>query len=565
MTAFKVVYVSGADPFAVNVNDLDLLKLVVDSANAAFDAKADAAIALATEALDDITSASSSLLAGYAFPSVVAGATIFIDINGAQEFAAGDGGGGGDGSASDAGLTAYAFPAVEGGGIVYIDANGAQGDDPRFAELQASIAALAAGGIGAQGIPSAAGDILHILTDGQSLDGGTGGKPLLTTSVVPGGLRSSIGVRLLDSNSVDPAAWGTFAGLLETISTVSNVYGETPWSGFVLRINERLTAKFGTDLVGLQQSMLMTSAGIGGATVEQLSTGTNLARMLNAFDWAAGQAAAGGKAYNPLAMAWVQGHSNTTTAAEDYYNKVKALWAAAEARANTARGSARPLVFLTYSPDAWADNSAVPPLNAESFLWLQERNEYGIFTGPGYAYPHSDTIGHISAAGYKRLGAQMADALFDYIYEHKKRPVMRPTVERLGARELILRYPLREGARLVRDTSAADDFGDVLVQNGIRLVPADNVAYVDPVNNPVPPVSIAATVDFRGADMLLVRAASDIPTGGAYEVRQGWYDCKRRNATYIRDNTGDLLPTFDVGGVNAKLHNWAPVCRVSIP
>lgn len=526
--------------------------------------QADADATRAETAANHVDTITARLVQAYAFPNVTAGEVVFTDVNGAQGHV-GATTGGGSSDPDTSGLTSFLFPSVTPGLIVFVDKNGAQGDDPRFATLRTDVDRLLSGAVTTGVRPSAEGDVLHIVTDGQSLDPGTAGRPVYTTTPVTGGLRASVGVRVADSGSEDPANWGPFSSLFETNDPTNAAHGETPWSSFVLRINERLADKYKTDLVGLNQSMLMTSVGVGGASVESLSTSPYVDRLRNAYEWAAGQAAAASRSYNPLAMTWLHGNANNNDEAEPYYNKMKALWAIAEAKANDKRGYASPLIFLTYQPGEWANGANYDPINADSFLWIQERNETGLYSCPAYAFPHGDTVGHLTTTGYRLLGAHMADTLFDYVYNKTKRPVMRPVVQRLSARELILRYPLREGARLVRDTSAADDFGDVLQQNGIRLVPTDNTTYVDKIDNPVPTVSIDATVEFRGADMLLVRAVADIPTNGAYEVRQGWYDCKHRNATYIRDNAGDILPPFDVNGLNARLHNWAPVCRVSIP
>jgi hypothetical protein len=583
MTAFKVVYVKDQAPFTVNVNDFDQLAAVIAAAGAAIDDKValagDEATAAglaqaAAEAARDIVLAEKPIRI---WPGITAGGVAFSDASGRsgptlfsetspaflavlqaitnlQQNAGG----------------AKIWPAIT-AGIGAIDAAGkttgiVTTDSPDFTDLRDDVDALLSGSAGGSVVPPPPiGDLMHLLIHGQSLGDGTAGVPPLTTSPVPGGKRASVGVRVVDSGSEDPANWGTLADLIETASPVISGKGETIASGCVQRIHERLTAAFGAGLPDFGQSILVTTSSQGGASIDQLSTAPLYDRLMNTFEWAAGQAAAAGLSYNPLSMLWLQGEANSNDLAAPYYAKLKTIWANAEARANAKRGYARPLVLTTFQPCEYANGANYDPLAAEAFLWVQEKNDYGLFSCPTYHLPPADSVGHLIPSSYKRMGGHYGDVLFDFFWTGYKRPVLRPKVERLSARELLLTFDVRPGARLVLDTSAADLKGDVLVQHGVRLCPTNDTRYVDNTNNPVPPVSIDATVKISGRNTIYIKAVADIPTDGAYEVRFGWYDCKYRNATHFRDNAGDVLPVFDPVGIATRLHNWLPISRNLIP
>lgn len=462
------------------------------------------------------------------------------------------------------------WPGITPGGTAFKDSAGQvynilSPSDPKFTQLRSDVDDLLAGTAGSVNPPPAIGDLMHLLIHGQSLGTGTAGLPVVTTSPVPGGKRPSVGVRVADSGSEDPANWGTLAGLIETQNPVITNQGETIASGCVQRIGERLQAAFGAGLTDMNQSILVTSSSHGGTSIEELSSGLYFDRLMNTFEWAAAQAAAGSQSYNPLSMLWLQGQANSNDVADAYYAKLKAIWAAAQTRADAKRGYARPLVLTTFQPSEYANGANYDPLAAEAFLWVQEKNDNGLFSCPTYHLPPADTIGHLVASSYKQMGGHFGDVLFDFFWDSYKRPVLRPVVERLSARELMLVFNLRPGARLVLDTSAAELKNDVLVQHGVRLVPTNDTRYVDNVNNPVPPVSIDAEVRISGINKIYIKAVSDIPTNGEYEVRLGWYDCKYRNCTHFRDNAGDVLPAFDPSGINKRLHNWVPISRNLIP
>ena len=583
MTAFNVVVQDGV-PFVVRINDTDLLAQQLDQVSAAISAQ----VAVAAEEADTATRARQGAEAArdialntqtvHVWPSISPGAVGFSD--GAGRTATGLLGENSPAftavvaalAALDAkSIAAQIWPGITAGGIAAIDAAGRTAllltdTSSAFREMRTEVDAILAGTVGAPVVaPPAVGDLLHFVIHGQSLGTGTAGVPPITTNPVPGGKRASAGVRVADSGSEDPAQWGTIDDLYETRSTIITNQGETIASGCVQRINERLTAELGVTLPDLSQSILVTSTSQGGASIEDLGTAPLYTRLLNAFEWAAGRAAGNNLSYNPLSLLWLQGEANNNDLADTYYAKLKAIWNGAQTKADAMRGYARPLVLTTFQPCEYANGANYDPLAAEAFLWVQERNDFGLFSCPTYHLPPADNVGHLIPAGYKRMGAHYGDALFDFFWGGYKRPVLRPKVERLSARELLLTFDVRPGARLVLDTSAADAKGDTLVQHGIRLVPANDTSYVDNINNPVPPVSINAAVKLSGRNTIYIKAVADIPTGGAYEVRLGWYDCKYRNATHFRDNAGDVLPVFDPTGINTRIHNWVPISRNLIP
>lgn len=408
----------------------------------------------------------------------------------------------------------------------------------------------------AYGAIAPAGGVMHVITVNQSLGLGTSSGPVLSPNPVPGGLIFANALRILDSLSEDPANWGSFAPLFERSSPFDASLRETHSSGMVQRINERLTADYGVNLTGLNQSVLTTIIGSGGISVQELLQTPYKERLTNTIIKGASESAIAGKSYNPLAVVVVQGEANQATPAETFYSLHKQLYDNAVAQANISRGGNRPMAWITYQTSSYPQGGWVAPFAAEAYLYIQERNQFGVMACPIYPFAYADGL-HLLASGYKTMGGYFGDAFYELLFKRYRRPVLRPTIERLNSKTLGLRYKLRPGARLVHDPSITARDGVTLAQKGIRVGKVDDLAFAMPTE-------IAGSVNVVGPDCIEFAAASTIPSDGSYEVKTGWYGSTSRNYTELRDNSGDLIPTFDPLGLNVKLHTWFPISRTTI-
>lgn len=403
-------------------------------------------------------------------------------------------------------------------------------------------------------------DIIAIWIYGQSLSMGTSGSgAILSPGPVRSGLRFSSGVRPQDGGSEDPETWGSFIPLGEQVSPQASNLRETIASGFVQRINERLSRDQGRDLQDKGQSIFCAAPGAGGATWQELSSpGTPWSRLTNSITKALSVAASAGLSIQPSAMLWLQGEANQSNTATQYYNGVKALWDAAQAHAQSASGSDRPLIFATYQ----TGNAPAVGWNASRIcdgqLWLAERNQYGLFASPTYFLPYSDPQ-HLTPTGYKILGAYFADAIYDFIFNRVKRAPLRPVITRMASNVLKLTYPVRTGARLVIDDRLSTQLGVTQKQHGLRIAARAD----ENVESPASEIEFA--VALTGANEITLTGVVDFPEGETHQLRQVWHGTGSRVLSEIRDTAGDLLPVFDPSNINARLHNWLPSCSVLIP
>lgn len=430
----------------------------------------------------------------------------------------------------------------------------AQVDHPDTNAMRAAVTDLLASD--AYKAISPAGGVMHVITLNQSLGLGTSSGPVLTPAPVPGGLIFANALRILDALSEDQADWGSLAPLYERSSPFDASLRETHSSGMVQRINERLIADYGVNLTGLNQSVLTTIIGSGGISVQELLQTPYKERLTNTIIKGASESQLSGKSYNPLAVVLVQGEANQATPAETFYSLHKQLYDNAVAQANISRGGNRPLAWITYQTSSYPQGGWVAPFAAEAYLYIQERNQFGVMACPIYPFAYADGL-HLLASGYKTMGAYFGDALYELLFRRYRRPLLRPTIERLNSKTLGLRYKLRPGARLVFDQSITTRDGVTLAQKGIRVGKVDDLAFAMPTE-------IAGSVNVVGPDCIEFAAATSIPNDGSYEVKTGWYGSTSRNYTELRDNSGDLIPAFDPSGLNVKLHTWFPISRTTI-
>lgn len=384
---------------------------------------------------------------------------------------------------------------------------------------------------------------------------GPAGQPI-TTTPVRGGLRFNAGVRPMDAGE-DPAAWGPLVDLRETKN--ANM-AETMASGFVQRINERLTRDLGRDLVDKGQSVLCMSVGEGGATWAQLSNpSVPWTRLTNSLAKAIDPATLGERTIQPGVMVWNQGEASQVNTAAQYYAGVKALWDGFEAECRAQTGVDRPLMFCVMqtgnAPALGWNGSRI----CDGQMWLAERNTYGLFCGPTYFVDFADSQ-HYAPTGHKTLGAYAADAVYDFVFGEVKHVPLRPVVARVASNILKLTYPVRTGARLVIDDRLSTQLGVTQKQHGLRIAARAD----ENVESPASEIEFA--VALTGINEITLTAAVDIPEGETHQLRQVWHGAgTQRVLSEIRDTAGDLLPLFDPAGLNVRMNNWLPTCSELIP
>lgn len=390
-------------------------------------------------------------------------------------------------------------------------------------------------------------EIAHGIIYGQSLSNGTsGGGAILTLDGVPGGVMMGTSPRPQDQGEI-PSAWTGFVPLHEAIAPNASNLRETLSSGLVQRINERLVADYGTDLVGIGQLFLMSNPGQGGERYQALAASPYIDRLYNTVTRAADFAAAEGKSYSPTFFGLVQGEANQGDSVKEFYDAWLALFNGFQAHCDAVRGYARPLIGITYQTPSNPSVGWNVPKNALAQLQLTQNFDNWIMGGPIYHLSFIDNY-HLRPAGYKQMGGHWGDALYDLLFDRYKRPALVPTVTRLSARRFVLRYPLRPGARITIDTTSLPE----QVQKGIRLRPIGATDQV--VEGEIALSSVRVT----GIDRIEVVAAADVGSE-THEFCTAYHGVQDGDRGYsnIRDTAGETLPVFDPAGLNVKLHNWA--------
>lgn len=382
----------------------------------------------------------------------------------------------------------------------------------------------------------------HMLFYGQSLSVGAQGTPVISIAQPYSNLTFHGGPRGWDGTAQD---LGSFKPLVEdSVNPAPDVgtnRGETPCSG---------AANFATTLAAVENGqaptdhvILASTAGHGGWTIAQLKKGTSW--YTDYFLGHVNAAKAINSDYAVHTVDWVQGENDsgggTTFAA--YRGDLEQLQVDAEADIKAITGQTSPVFFLTYQTRALQTANPDPAL---AQLDLAQKNDRFFMVTPIYHMPRDGDGTHLTATGYKWLGAYFGRAYKQLVIDGIKPRWLNPVSATRRGTEVRIRFDVPVGP-MVLDTAniaAATDYGfaiqDTVGAVGIEAVAIDGSDVVITLDAaPTGDSTVRYALDYLGAGLSISNGASG----------------------NLRDSAPESI---SVSGAELPLHNLAPAFSLPI-
>ncbi|WP_180850594.1 sialate O-acetylesterase [Raoultella ornithinolytica] len=309
--------------------------------------------------------------------------------------------------------------------------------------------------------------INYLLTYGQSLSTGHWGLPVLSVSQPYSNITFAGGVH---GGSTDHEDYSSFIPLVENTASFEANDGETPCSG---------AANFATLLANVEngiptnQHVILSSApGHGAYRIAQLSKGTpwyNTHFMKHLTS-----AKSLSSSLGVQAIMWIQGESDsgvftTMLTREQYLTAFLTLVADINTDAIALTGQTSPVVFLSYQHSSYVTKSGGATQLA--MLDAQRQSDLVYVITPTYHLPHHTDNLHLSAVGYKWMGAYFGRAYKQMMHDGIKPRAIHPISAMHAGNIVRVRFSVPV-MPLVFDTVNlinTKDFGFVVTMNGVAV------------------------------------------------------------------------------------------------
>lgn len=379
----------------------------------------------------------------------------------------------------------------------------------------------------------------HLLFYGQSLSVGAQGLPVLSTTQPYANITFAGGPRASAGN------YSAFKPLVEDALVApdgSANRGETPCSG---------AAAWASTLGALHGHMpadhviLASAAGHGGYRIDQLNKGTA---------WYNGTFLAhinGAKALQPNyalhAFAWVQGENDAVTGTQTPYATYRAalaqLQADIELDGKAISGQISPVFCLSYqisyAARTWPDQALAQ-------LDLAQKSDRFFLTTPCYHLPFASDQVHLSAVGYKWLGAYFGRAYKELVLDGVEPRWLNPVSATRRGNVIRVRFDVPV-LPLVLDTTSLAPTTD----HGFRVLDGASTAAI-------------SSISVSGSDVLINLAA---PPAGALTVRYG-LDYLGDGLAITGGASGNLRDSEPssilIAGTERPLYNVCPHFRLPV-
>jgi hypothetical protein len=275
-------------------------------------------------------------------------------------------------------------------------------------------------------VPEDPNGLFVFLANGQSLSVGSHGNDeypwlnnswpdhtlVLQNTTIPGDVRLGRDADDVDFE-LDPGTIGGFTAMLPQGGNPANL-GFSPIEGLVFALQEKIVRKFGRP-----QRMCAAALGVSGASIDQLSTGTDTrANLEAAIDEIVASAEAEGWTPYFEAYLWIQGESDVTDVAATYQTAFETEVDEVRALCLAAAGTEPKAVVWSWSSFAEAADNETTILGGvlgQVQAYIADPDTIKL-VGPHYplqAYYNPDNSGtpdwvHFLAGGYLRLGETAA-------------------------------------------------------------------------------------------------------------------------------------------------------------
>jgi hypothetical protein len=419
----------------------------------------------------------------------------------------------------------------------------------RFAWAHFAVLALSL----AWGLPapaSAADDIVHLLTYGQSVTIGWGAHTPLSTTQRYDSLMFNAGVRTLDGGE-DQAA--THTSLVPLVEQDFWALGETPTAGALDMINalQRSERSIAFDQDGVRY--LGSAPGKGGMTIRQLSLGSKpFYQLIYDVFYGYYRALATGGSYRIGAVLWGQGESDEYwhKDPEQYIAELEQLREDVEWVQSAYKGTQETVPLIAYQMASHIMAGSKTPSIALATLEAARRYPDIYVATPMYPFDYVDGF-HPTAASNRALGAYYGLAYTRIVRDGVDwKPLQPEQTYSWGGSVMAIRFHVPQPP-LVLDRDWVSDPGNA----GFSLV--------DPQGNDNPLIGVA----IGGGNLVWFAAERVIEPGS--KIRYGWNGGANSGRTEgprgnLRDSQGDTI-VFDPDGIKRPMHNWCVLFEMAVP
>lgn len=347
----------------------------------------------------------------------------------------------------------------------------------------------------------------HLLFYGQSLSIGANSGPVISTSQPYSNVTFNGGPRAWNGTTWD---FGAFKALVEDAVSPAPDGGtdrrETPCSG---------AANFASTLMaqrGVQPSshvVLASTAGRGGYRINQLNKGTSW--YLNLIAHVNG-ARALNTDYAVHAVCWLQGENDVNvTNYSTYRASLAALQDDTEADIKAITGQTSPVYMITYQVSFGA---AVSKDVALAQLDLAQNDDKIFFASPTYRFPPAADGVHLTAIGYKLLGAYFGRA-YEAISRGKKPQWLNPKSATIRGSQIRIRFDVPQQPLTLDQLNLA-----VTTNNGFKVLDGVSTASISSMSTsgsdvvinlssvPSGTVTVRYGLDYLGSGLAITDGAS---------------------------------------------------------
>lgn len=348
----------------------------------------------------------------------------------------------------------------------------------------------------------------HMLFYGQSLSVGAAAGQLLSTTALYSNLTFAGGPRAWNGLSYD---WLPLKGLVEDETSPAPDGGgnrkETACSG---------AANYATTLAALsgklpsENVILASTAGHGGYRIDQLEQGT---AWWEVFKDHIDNGYAANNDYALQVVPWLQGENDVigSITREQYKTKLNQLRTDATTYAQSVTGQTHPVYMLSYNL-SW--NARTDSKIALAQIDADNADPYTFVIVPTYILPHAGDNVHLTAVGYKWIGAYFGRAWHQIVQEQRVPDRLKAISATVRNGRVTVKFDVPQ-APLVLDTSAmaaTTDYGFCVKKSGASLPLSNFVAGSDSISFDAQGVDNTCTVryglDYTGAGLTLTGGGS---------------------------------------------------------
>jgi len=402
-------------------------------------------------------------------------------------------------------------------------------------------------------VPGLTNDYNHIVFYGQSLSVGADSKQLLSTTPKEGNYMISKAV----------AFTGEKDAKFEPLVSGPKADSEPPVVGTVNHLRKLYSDAFPAD--SAKHGLVGSSLGVSGRSVEQLSKGgkaKHYDRVVNAINASKAAADLEKKSYGIAAICWMQGESNYSpggdwTPTKEGY-KEKLLKLRADLNEEVAKGIAgqkEAPAFVMYQTGAAYSNDT-NFLSIGMAQWEIAQEVPGVYMATPI-YPYVDYGGHLTANGYRWVGAQFGKVLDKILVKGEDWKPLSPRSVKRDGRKITIDYHVPEPPLVFAAPYIGRKLSEIPPDKGFLLYDSSGIVDIESiriVNDTI--VEIIAKRDFDGD--AYVRYAGKTKYDGNGFLRDS--DSTVAEDVYVFDPTTAQLPDENLPELVGKpypLYNWS--------